>query len=369
MKLVPTEEERDLRDSLRGLLADHCPIGVVRGLREPGADRFPQALWEALARAEVFALPFPEDVGGVGGGLPELGVLAVECGRVLCPSVVRSTIGFGLAVDLLGDDALRGRLLPALCRGELRGTVALADPWDASNVRPVLLAERLPADRWQIRGAVPFVADADLADLVVVTAIASDGTWLAAFVRPGDGVELEPMPTTAGDRFSRLQIDVEVGPDDVLVSPAQADLLAVSLRLRALQCAEMVGGAEAVIDRTVDYTCGREQFGRPIASFQAAQHLVADLHIAVQAARLSSLSALAALATGEAAVRPTAIAVMHTAPAYRRATLDAHQLHGGMGYVIETDLHLWSEHARELGALGGNADVATRWLEREVCGA
>jgi alkylation response protein AidB-like acyl-CoA dehydrogenase len=127
-----------------------------------------------------------------------------------------------------------------------------------------------------------------------------------------------------------------------------------------------VGGAEAVLERTVTYTRERVQFGRPIASFQAAQHLVADMHIAVQAARLAARSAVFWHGRGRDAIRTTAIAVMRAVEAYRRSTLDAHQLHGGMGYVLETDLHLWSERARVLAVEGGGPDVATRWLEGEL---
>nr|WP_279536313.1 acyl-CoA dehydrogenase family protein [Nocardioides ochotonae] len=136
--------------------------------------------------------------------------------------------------------------------------------------------------------------------------------------------------------------------------------------VRALQCVDMAAGADAVLERTVAHVRGREQFGRAIASFQAAQHLVADVHIAVQAARLAARSAVFWHGRGRPAVRETAVAVLRAATACRRATLDGHQLHGGMGYVVETDLHLWSERARLLGALGGGPDVAAGWLEEEI---
>ena len=134
----------------------------------------------------------------------------------------------------------------------------------------------------------------------------------------------------------------------------------------ALHCLEMVGGAESVLQRTVEHVVGRHQFGRPIASFQAAQHLVANMHIALQSARLASRSAVFWLGQGRLATRETAIARMHATDAYKRITLDAHQLHGGMGYVLETDLHLWSARARTLATLGGTADTAAEWLTREV---
>ncbi len=133
----------------------------------------------------------------------------------------------------------------------------------------------------------------------------------------------------------------------------------------ALDSLDLVGVAEAVIDRTVDYTKMREQFGRPIASFQAAQHLVADMHIALSAARLAAQSAVFWIGQGRTATRETAVARIRAAEV-KKITLDAHQLHGGMGYVVDTGLHLFSERARVLSTLGGGADIAAKWLEGEM---
>jgi alkylation response protein AidB-like acyl-CoA dehydrogenase len=124
-----------------------------------------------------------------------------------------------------------------------------------------------------------------------------------------------------------------------------------------------------VLQRSVDYTMARKQFGRPIASFQAAQHLVSNMHIALAAARLAAHSAVFWIGQGHTATRQTAIARMHAATAAKLVTLDAHQLHGGMGYVVETDLHLFSERARVLATLGGGADVAATWLEEGTWGS
>ena len=133
----------------------------------------------------------------------------------------------------------------------------------------------------------------------------------------------------------------------------------------ALDCLDLVGVGEAVIDRTVDYTKMREQFGRPIASFQAAQHIVADMHIALAAARLAAYSAVFQLGQGRTATRETAVARMRAAEV-KKITLDAHQLHGGMGYVVDTGLYRFSERARILSTLGGGADIAAKWLEDEM---
>lgn len=380
MKLIVTEQERDLSAALRHLLTTHCTTDVVRTSLVPGSDRVPQELWQALVAADVLALPFPEEVGGAGGTLDDLAVFAVEAGRALCPSVVLGTLHLGIAVDALGDDHQRAWLLPALCRGEIRGAVALHSPYDATDVRPRLNAEPVTGPdgpAFEVSGEVDYLADADHAHLFLLTALVRSygepERVVGLLVDPASvGIAMTPLSTSDGDRWQRLWLErVQVPVVDVLAGVdgrglAMDDVRRVALTIRALQCLDMVGGAQAVLERTVAYTCGREQFGRPIASFQAAQHLVADMHIAVQGARLAARSALFWLGRGRVATRETAVAVMHSASAYRRATLDAHQLHGGMGYVLETDLHLWSERARRLGVHGGGPDVAGRWLEEEI---
>jgi len=146
---------------------------------------------------------------------------------------------------------------------------------------------------------------------------------------------------------------------------SEDDLRRVANAGVALLSLDLVGVGEAVLQRTVEYISMRHQFGRPIASFQAAQHLVANMHIALAGARLAAHSAVFWIGRGRVGTRETAIARMAAATAAKLITLDAHQLHGGMGYVVETDLHLWSERARVLSTLGGGADVAAGWLGEE----
>ncbi|WP_166390424.1 acyl-CoA dehydrogenase family protein [Nocardioides ochotonae] len=377
MKLVVTTQERDLAASLREVFATHCPPELVRALREPGGERVPEKLWASLVAAEVLALPFGEDVGGAGGTLDDLAVVYAEAGRALCPTVVLSTLHLGLAVAALGSAEQQSRVLTPLCRGELRGAVALASPYDAADVRPTLRAERIGGDRVAVSGRLDHVLDADLAHRVLATATLTTygepDRLVGVLLDPrAPGLTLTALPTSDSDRLQQLDLDHVVVPAaDVLTGPEGAGLATdgvrrVALLVRALQCVDMAAGADAVLERTVAHVRGREQFGRAIASFQAAQHLVADVHIAVQAARLAARSAVFWHGRGRPAVRETAVAVLRAATACRRATLDGHQLHGGMGYVVETDLHLWSERARLLGALGGGPDVAAGWLEEEI---
>jgi alkylation response protein AidB-like acyl-CoA dehydrogenase len=343
----------------RGLLAAECPTTLARAR---GADRVPAPLWKALADAGVLGLAIDEDRGGSGGSLPDLGVFSGEAGRALCPTVVHSTIHAALAIDWLGGSGVRATWLPELASGAARGTCAVLSPRDAADLVPVLTA-RPDGYGWRLNGVADFVADADLADVIVVTAD-GDGDTLAFVVdMRALGIGIEPLAMMGGHPSFTVRFD------DVTAAEAAAvddqELRRYANAVVALMCLDLVGVGEAAMQRTVDYTKMREQFGRPIASFQAAQHMVADMHIALAAARLAAHSAVFWIAQGRAATRETAIARIR-ADAVKQITLNAHQLHGGMGYVVDTDLHLFSERARVLSTMGGGADTAANWLDGEM---
>ncbi len=358
MRVIPDEDQRDLAAMCRNLLASECPTTLARAR---GEERLTAGLWKALADAGVLGLAIDEQHGGSGGSLTDLGIFSVEAGRALCPTIVHSTVHAALAVDWLGTAKTKASWLPALAAGTARGTTALWSPRDAADVTPPLRARR-DDDGWRVSGIADFVADADLADVIVATADA-DGPTVALVVDMSmSGIAIQPVPMMGGHPA------FTVGFDNVLVDDARAvddrQLRRMANAAVALHCLDLVGVGEAVIDLTVDYTKMREQFGRPIASFQAAQHLVADMHIALAAARLAAHSAVSRIAQGDTATRQTAVARMRAAEV-KKITLDAHQLHGGMGYVVDTDLHLFSERARVLSTLGGGADIAAKWLQDE----
>jgi alkylation response protein AidB-like acyl-CoA dehydrogenase len=376
MKLVLTPEQSGFVAALRDLFADACPPALVRQLKEPDSDGFPPKLWEALIGVGAFGLTVDPDHGGSGASVYELGLLFGEAGRVLCPTIVYSTLIFGVAAQRLADAEQAKRLLPALARGDIMATTAMWNPADASNTRPAFTAERVDGG-WSLTGEQSFVPNAQLATMVLVTgrteALGEPSRVLGFFAEPGGpGWSAVPLRTMAGDKQARVVLQnffvpdaqTVTGPDGAGIPPA--DLAWIASTAVALQCMEMVGGATAVLERTVDYLKVRQQFNRPLASFQAAQHMVANIRMAVDGARLTATQAIWWLSRGQAAPRAVAIAKMHCSEAYKRATLDAHQLHGGMGFVTETDLHLWSERAKVTEIQGGTADVAAGWLQREL---
>ncbi|TGD86771.1 acyl-CoA dehydrogenase [Mycolicibacterium sp. CH28] len=349
MRLVAGQDERDLAASLRGLLT------------AGRAD-----LWSDLVAAGVMGLGLPEVFGGSGGTLGDLGVFSREAGRALCPVRVHSTVFAAHAVHLLGGEQSCRRWLPELAAGRIAGTTALWNANDAADVAATVRADPTRDGGWRITGTADFVADADTADVVVVSGLDPSGNTLGFVVAlRNSGVTLRPLVLMGGHHASCVRFD-DVPVDDVLNDGAPLDwdqLRRTANAATALISLDLVGVGESVMERTVRYTTMRHQFGRPIASFQAAQHIVADMHIALSAARLAAQSAVFWIGQGRIGIRETAIARIQAATAAKRATLDAHQLHGGMGYVVETDLHRWSERARVLSTLGGGADTAATWLD------
>ena len=365
MRLIPDQDQRDLAAMCRDVLSAECPTTLARALHSPDGVRITPGMWKALAEAGVLGLGVEEGLGGSGGGLVDLGVFCLEAGHALCPMVVHSTLHAARAVDWLGSGAARETWLPLLAGGSTRGTTALWSPRDASVVIPPLRG-REDGTGWRLHGVADFVTDADIADVIVVSAETDSGTMGFVVDAGSPGLSVQPLAMMGGHRASTVRFD-DVVVDDrcVLGRLAEQDLRRVANAAVALLCLDLVGLGEAVLQRTVDYIKMREQFGRPIASFQAAQHLVADMHIALAAARLAAQSAVFWIGRGRTATRETAIAKMG-ADAVKKITLDAHQLHGGMGYVLDTDLHLFSERARVLATLGGGADTAAKWLADEM---
>lgn len=374
MKTILSAEQREFASALRALLAAENPVSLVRALDEPGADRRAPALWKALADAGVFGLAIAEEYGGAGGSLDDLAVFYTEAGRALCPTTVHSSVHAALAVDQLGAPDAKATWLPPLASGSVRATTALWNARDAALVSPLLQADPAPK-RWRLNGTADYVADADVADLVVVSAASLQDTAERTLVFIVDahagGVTAEPLDMAGGHRAFTVRFDDVVVAEDALLGGDESGVIAPALRRLAntavaLGSLDLVGVGQAVLDRTVDYTKLRHQFGRPIGSFQAAQHLIANMHIALAAARLAAHAAVFWIGRGRTANRETAVARMHAASAARLITLDAHQLHGGMGYVTETDLHLWTERARLGSTLGGGADVAASWLQESM---
>ncbi|MEV4145551.1 acyl-CoA dehydrogenase family protein [Amycolatopsis sp. NPDC049691] len=334
---LDTEEARALRDAVRALLTRRSgPEAVRAAMASPlGYD---DKLWSTLCeQIGVAALAIPEHYGGAGAGLAEVCVVMAELGRTLAPApLLGSAVLCGEALLRTGNDEACERLLPGIAAG----TTLAALAWSGEDWSPSLTASDTGLD-----GRAHYVLDGDLADVLLAVARTADG--LGLFEVPTDGVRRERVTTL--DPTRRLAVV------DFAATPARrldADGFPLGKLLDTAViavAAEQVGAAARALELTVEYTKQRRQFGRPIGSFQALKHRMADVHVHVEAAR----SALyAAIVDGDAEAVTTAKVVC--GEAFSHAAAEMIQLHGGIAITWEHDAHLYFKRAHGTALLFGD---------------
>jgi 3-oxocholest-4-en-26-oyl-CoA dehydrogenase beta subunit len=373
---VLSDEQEALRTSARAFLRRACPPELVRRAGAPGGEGHDADLWRGMADLGWVGLAFPGSVGGGGGDPLDLAVLYEEAGRALVPTTLYSTVEGALLIDRAGDDAQRAGLLPPVLAGDRIVSVARHEVGTPSSPDSLSTTAVVKGDDVVVEGTKLFVPNAGVADDLVVVARdpATSGAGAARLVVvPTDapGLRRSRLATFAHDAQHEVSLEaVRVPVNRILAGPTEAWSAAEGVRrlATALHCVEMVGGAREVLDLTVRYVTDRTQFGRPIGSFQAVQHHVADVSTRVDAAGLAAWQAVwrcslgdADTAAGEVEAQ-VAIAKVAAGDAYVEATLMAHQLHGGIGFTVEHDLHLWSDRARAAALTFGSRDDHLRTL-------
>jgi alkylation response protein AidB-like acyl-CoA dehydrogenase len=355
-----------LRATARKFLENECTSGFVRArMEEPAGvtDEF----WAKLAEQGWLGLVYPEEHGGSGLGFVDLTVLMEEMGRVVMPGPFFSTVLLGgLAIREAGSPAQKKEWLARIAAGRGRTTLAWTEPsarWDAAGVT---CAAREDKGGFVLNGTKLFVLDAHLADVLVVVARTGEGTTpedgVSFFLVPKGtrGVEVKLLPTM--DQTRKL---CEVSFKDASV-PAEAmmgvrgrvwpTLARVVERATVALCAEMCGGAQRVLDMTTDYAKIRVAFGKPIGTYQGVKHKAADMLVDVENAK--SLTYYAAWAVDENAPEAALAASMakaYVTDAYRKVAGAGIQLHGGIGFTWEHDLHLYFKRAKSSEFTFGDA--------------
>ena len=362
MDLAPTAEQKAVQDEARRFLA-----AEITRERRLAWDRTPEghdaAFWAAVARLGWFGFALPESAGGQGASLLELGLLLEECGRAVVPLGVFAAIAGGLALDALGTQPQRREWLPSLARGERMVSLAVAERDAAREPATFTTVLTRRGDGIRLDGEKRFVLQGVTADAFLVAARDGDGVSAVLVPVSAAGVRVTPSSTLGKDRQSTVHLDGVSLPSTALCDrpgEAWASLERLRRTLAALLCADLIGGADAVLETTVRYVGEREQFGVKLGTFQAVQQMVAVMAIDLEGARHVTRQALWRLASAQPAEREIAIAKAWTGRAYRDITLLAHQLHGGAGYVVEHELHRHSLRAKQAEILFGSTE---EWLE------
>ncbi|EKF25186.1 acyl-CoA dehydrogenase, N-terminal domain protein [Mycolicibacterium hassiacum DSM 44199] len=366
-----TDEQRGLVDATRSLLDSRSSVQRARALID-APDGFDAELWRLGCELGWPALAIPEDEGGLGQHAIDLALVAIELGRGLAATPFIPAVVVADALTGSGHEA-KSKILQSISEGSLVATWAFAEvgrPWTPAGVRT--RAERR-GDGYRLSGAKASVQDADGAQLLLVDALLDDRP--ARFLVPTDaeGLRIDRARTLDVTRsYCDVTFDGVVVPADALVAAGQdADRsLARTLRLHTvLLCAEMVGIGERLLAMTVDYVKNRVQFGRPVGSFQAVKHKCADMRIWVQACTAATYYAAMTLdGRGDLldAEHAVSVAKAYTSDAIGRIAGEALQLHGGIGFTWEHDLHLYLRRGRVNALLAGDATEHRERLCRMV---
>jgi alkylation response protein AidB-like acyl-CoA dehydrogenase len=352
-----TEEQEELRQTARAVLAEHASSERVRAAMtsERGWD---DGLWKQLgAELGWTAVHIPEQYGGLGLGYVELVALLEIMGEHLVCSPYFATLALGAnALLVAGSEAQKQQWLPAIAEGERTATLAWTESngrWDADGIETRCEPD---GDGYVLRGSKRYVVDGHLAQTLIVAARSPGSAGqqgVSLFVVDGNatGLESKPLPTVDSTRRQaeiRLS-DVRVPASARLGEEGQgAALLAKTLDLAAVAlAAEQVGGAQRCLDMAVEYAKQRVQFGRPIGSFQAIKHKCADMMVAVESARSAVYyAACVAEDDGDELPRVASLVKAYCSDAYFRCAADNIQIHGGVGFTWEYDCHLFFKRAK-----------------------
>ena len=338
------DDQRSLRDEARRFLEREAGIAYARAMMEDERG-FTDAAWKKMASLGWTALPFSEDHGGLGQGFVALAILLAEMGRVVLPGPFFSTVVLaGSAIAEAGTDAQRKELLPAICEGELIAAAVLPNGEDAVSVE---------ARDDRLLGDASFVTDGAVAERFVVAARGSDGAGLYLATR--DGVEVTPI--SAMDQTRKVaDVRFDGAPAERLGEAGWPAVQRVLDRAGVALAAESLGGAERVLELSVEYAKQRVQFDRPIGSFQAVKHRAADMLLEVESLRSAVYYAAWALERDHPdASLAASMAKAYASDAYRKVAASGIQIHGGIGFTWEADMHLYFKRAKASEVAFGDA--------------
>lgn len=355
-----SEEQELLRESARGFLRAKAPPAFARAmLDDPVGVTAP--VWSALADLGWLGLIVPDAYGGSGLGYLDLAVVLEECGAVVLPGPFVTTVALATpAIRELATAPQQERWLPAIAAGTLRATLAFAEApgrWAEEAVEAEIEAM---AGGYRVRGTKLFVPDARSSDLILVVGRLGGRTAVIAVPRDADGVTVQPMHGIDGTRKLDAVSLAEVRIDgDALLGGDPAAPGSISRLVdiaRVLLSAEMCGAADAALSMSVEYAQIRTQFDRAIATFQSLQHKMADMKVLLENARsLVYYAAWALDSRAPDAPRAAAMTKAYASDACVKIVADAIQVHGGIGFTWEHDLHLYFKRVKAAELTYGDA--------------
>jgi len=360
------EEQVMLKTSARDFLENECPKNLVRDMIEDEPGYSPE-LWKKMAELGWQGLVFPEEYGGSEMSFLDLSVLLEEMGRALVPGpFVPTVVLAGRAIAAAGSQEQKQEFLAPIAGGDMIMTLALTEPNGGLKAADVTVKATPAGDNFTINGTKLFVPDAHVADYILCVtrtrdgANKEDGITLFLVDARADGISIEVLKTMTGEKLCEVVFNnVTVPSKNILGEPDKGWPIVQKVLQEATvaECAWMAGGARWVLETTLDYAKERIQFGVPIGSFQAIQHKCADMAVEVEGA--TSLVYYAAWAVSEN--DPGATMAAHVAKAwcsdiYKHCSFEGVQIHGGIGFTWDHDLHLYLKRAKAAEVAYGDAN-------------
>jgi len=360
MEFDLTELQKLFKRSARELLATECPPVLVRETTEKGQPHS-ENLWRHLAEQGWTGLIFDEEIGGLGLGMVEMAVAFEEMGYALAPGPFLSTVPLaGSLIDRAGSTSQREKYLRGICEGTIKATVALLEESASWEPDTIGLRAAETADGLSLSGKKLFVSDADRSDLIIIPARAGSKPVLAIAGRHMPGISINLMAGIDELRplFEVVLENVSIPESQIMaVGDAAGQGLAYAIDVATLAvAAEMVGGMQWILDASVEYAKTRKQFGKPIGQFQAVQHHLADVLLMTESAR-SAVYYAAWVMEAEPELAPLAVSIAKTyaSDAYREAGNLGIQVHGGIGFTWDHEIHFYYKRAKASEIMFGDA--------------
>lgn len=362
MDLGLTETQQMLRTSARDFLAAECSTDYVRDMENDPRGYSPE-MWTRMSQQGWLGLIIPDIYGGVGFDFQDLAILLEEMGRYMLPGPFFSTaVLSSKAIMECASKQQKEEHLPQIADGQLIVTFALTELSAGWGPNDVTLTAKDTGNGYTLSGTKLFVPNAHVSDFIIVVArTGKHEEDISLFMCPtqADGITLTLLGTVASDRQSEVVFKNVSLPYESILGDLDAGWNTVSKVLQwgaVGKCAEMVGGAQQVLDMTVEYAKQRTQFGRPIGTFQAIQHHCANMATDVEGSRFVTYQAAWMLSQGIECSKEVATAKAWVSDAYQRICSLGHQSHGAIGFTKEHDMQLFSRRAKAAEVFFGDTD-------------
>jgi len=370
-----SEEQEMLKTAARDFLEKECPKDMVRAMAEDEKGYSPQ-LWRKMADLGWLALALPSRYGGGDGSFLDMAIFMEEMGRALVPGpFLDSVVLCGLYILEAGREEQKAEFLPKIASGETVMSLALTEPSASYEARYITARAAKGSGGYVINGTKLFVPNANAADYLLCVTRTGDGgkaeEGLTTFIvdSGSPGITCTLLKTIARDKqYEVLLENVAVPERNILgqLDRGWADIEKALQRATIALCASMVGASQQVLEMTVSYAKERIQFGQSIGSFQTVQHNCAEIQVKLEGVRVLTYEAAWRLSEGLPCSTEVSMAKAQASESIRQTVLLGHQIHGGVGYMLDHDLPLYFKWAKMAELYLGDGDAHRHKIAREM---